>query len=130
MRTGALRVAAARRVDRAKAFAQVELAAVALIRGGGASDELQLRLGLAGGVRVVRRVSLLGELTTVSGILSGGLDRLAPDEPAEDFRHTLDLGLRADLPRLTLTVRLEVPLDHSLRSRDAYLAGLSASLPL
>jgi len=122
-RQGAVLLAGARRLDRAKAFAQVELGALALIRAD-LPDELRLRLGLAGGVRVVRRVALIGELTTVSGILSGGLDPLAAGEPAEDFRHALALGLRVDLPRGVLGLRLEVPLDGALRSRDAYVAGV------
>jgi len=127
--TGALLVAASRRIDRPKTFAQVELGVLALVRAD-RPDELQLHLGLAGGVRVVDRVALIGELTTVSGILSGGLDRLDPDDPAENFRHALDLGLQVELPHVTLSVRLEVPLDHTLRSRDAYVAGLTALTPL
>jgi hypothetical protein len=121
-RTGALLLAGGRRLDRRKAFAQVELGALALIRAD-RPDELRLRLGLAGGVRVLRRVTLVGELTTVSGILSGGLD-VVDDEPSEDFRHALDLGAKVALPRGVIGARLEVPLDAVLRDRDAYLLGI------
>ncbi|MCB9574783.1 MAG: hypothetical protein H6709_22130 [Kofleriaceae bacterium] len=108
-----VRLAGGHRWVGGKAFVQVDAGADARL---GADDErLRLRLGIAGGVRAIDRVWVVGELTTVSSILDPGA--------GEDFRHVLDLGLRVDVPRGVAGVRLQVPLDRSLRAADVYVAG-------
>jgi hypothetical protein len=63
---------------------------------------------------------LLAELTTIAFIL----DR-DPPPPGGDFIHALDLGASIALPRGALAVRLEVPVDLALRTRNDVAVGLA-----
>lgn len=121
-------VAAGLRLDRARAFAQAE-AGVLLAARRDADDEAWLQLGLAGGIRAVGPVALVAELTTRAGIVTGPLPAIDA-EPPETFRHVLDLGLRAALPRGGAAARLQVPLDGALRARDVFVAGVEYRLEL
>lgn len=104
--------------ERARTFVQIEGGAEAWI--GGDHDVPALRAGIAGGVRVAAPLWLLAELTTIAFVL----DR-DPPPPGGDFVHALDLGAAIALPRGALAIRLEVPTDAALRTRDDLAIGVA-----
>ena len=92
-------------------FFQGELGMHALVHDN-ADDQILFRLGLGAGVAVSPMAALIAELTTMTDILDD-------DNGAEDFLHTLDLGVRFLGGSSIFGIRLYVPLDDSMRNRDA-----------
>jgi hypothetical protein len=75
-----------------------------------------LRTSVAGAVRVERRLDLEASFVTRSFLLAS--------DAAENFVHSLALGIVAHHRRGQLAVRLEVPIDDVARNADRFLVGL------
>lgn len=103
-------------------FFQGELGMHALVRDG-ADDEVLFRLGVGGGVALSPAAALIAELTTMTDILDD-------DNDPEDFLHTLDLGVRFLGGNSIFGIRLYLPLDDSMRNRDALGLGFDFAVRL
>ncbi len=113
-----LRVGADSHLDFGNAFVQVGIG-LRLIAVDGADTQTPIRLGLAGGTRLNHHFSLVGELTTMTYMISG--------RSGEEWFHTLDAGLKYRTGKAIIGGRLYLPLDESTR-RGLSIVGIAVDV--
>jgi hypothetical protein len=116
------------RFDLGRAFLQGQVMYMHLLaEDEDAEDADLLRLGAAAGFWLTPMLAAMGELTTMSTVLDDDV-QYNPDNPDEDFFHSLDVGLRFTEAQWSISARFHMPLDDIFRDDDLLGGGVDLAV--